>query len=265
MPRLASQDDLWYNVSNKIWCVAAMLEASRDVSRYWIGVPTVDSLSPHASNGNIPAASGIYKITCAANKRFYIGSTVNLRKRWREHYNGLVRKDHGNSKLQRAFNKYGEDAFTFEVLELVLPMSLTAREQYWLDKLKPFGTRGFNMTPTAGSTLGRKFSPEAKEKIRLKALGRKRSLSAVEKTRQANLGRKQSPEIIERIRQSKIGKKRPSESVEKSRLGHLGLKHTAETRQKMSMSHVGMSRKKHTPESIEKMRQSALARNAKRK
>ncbi len=225
----------------------------------------MDTVPHSASNGNIPATSGIYRIVCVANKLFYVGSSVNLRIRQYAHFRELRCNEHGNSKLQRAFNKYGEASFIFEIIELVLSPFLLEREQYWLDTLQPFGKKGFNMTPTAGSTLGRKFSPEAKEKIRLKALGRKRTPDAIEKTRQANLGRKQSPEVIERIRQSKVGKKRPSESVEKSRQGHLGLKHTAETRQKMSMSHVGMSRKKHKPESIEKMRQSALARNAKRK
>jgi len=55
--------------------------------------------------------------------------------------------------LQAAWNKYGPDVFTFEVLEYVLPMSLTAREQYWFEKLKPFDKKGFNLDRVAGSSL----------------------------------------------------------------------------------------------------------------
>ena len=67
---------------------------------------------------DIPPTSGIYMITCTTNKKIYIGSTCNLYNRRRDHFSALRQKRHGNPYLQRAWNKYGEQAFTFEVLEL---------------------------------------------------------------------------------------------------------------------------------------------------
>src|SRR5260221_216219 len=121
---------------------------------------------------DIPATSGIYKITCTVNKRIYIGSAVNLRKRQINHFSELQKNKHRNPKLQNAWNKYGEEAFTFEVLEYVLPMSLTAREQYWFKKLKPFGRKGFNIAHEAGSSLGIKRSPESRTKMSVARKGK---------------------------------------------------------------------------------------------
>jgi group I intron endonuclease len=115
-------------------------------------------------------ASGIYSITNAVNSRQYIGSAVNLRKRKNIHLSQLRNGKHRNRKLQAAFNKYGESAFLFEVVELVEKDDLIAAEQRHMDRLDPF----YNIAKTAGSTLGVKFSEEAKEKIAAAARGKKR-------------------------------------------------------------------------------------------
>src|SRR5260370_36049823 len=100
----------------------------------------------------IPAASsGIYRIVCVRTGKFYIGSSTNLPTRRYNHFRVLQRNKHHNRHMQRAWNKYGKDAFVFEVLELALIPFLLERQQYWLDTLKP----GFNMSPIAGSTLCR--------------------------------------------------------------------------------------------------------------
>src|SRR5260221_8854899 len=105
------------------------------------------------SSCDIPNASGIYRITCTVNDRFYIGSAVNLYKRWYDHRFHLSRKTHRNQKLQRAWDKYGEDAFLFEVIEFVLMPFLLMREQYWLDKLNPFfNIARFAQAPLLGLT-----------------------------------------------------------------------------------------------------------------
>ncbi len=157
-----------------------------------------------------PATSGIYKITCTANKKIYIGSAINLRLRRKDHFGMLRRGKHENPKLQNAWNKYGEQAFTFEVLELVLSMSLTAREQYWFNKLKPFGNKGFNIARIAGSNLGRKNSPEQIEKMKQAQSGRIGMPSPYK-------GRTSSSEVRERIRQGNLGKRYNTATREKMR------------------------------------------------
>src|SRR6266581_8950197 len=121
---------------------------------------------------SFPTTSGIYRITCIVTGKFYIGSAINLCKRKNIHLHALRRNTHENPKLQNAWNKYGEPTFTFEVLEMVLPMSLTAREQYWFEKLKPFDKKGFNLDRGAGSSLGRVVSQASREKSRATQLGR---------------------------------------------------------------------------------------------
>src|SRR5260221_10258416 len=64
----------------------------------WRNVP-MTTLPPPADNGNlnaIPTTSGIYKITCTVNKKIYIGSSINLRKRKGEHWRELRQNKHNN-------------------------------------------------------------------------------------------------------------------------------------------------------------------------
>ena len=197
----------------------------------------------------MPDTSGIYKITCTANKRIYIGSAMNLRTRKNNHWHTLRQNKHKNPSLQNAWNKYGEPCFIFEILELVLPMSLTAREQYWFNRLQPFGRRGYNIASEAGSQLGYSPTPEAREKMRQTRLGKKHSPETLEKLK----GRKHTPESREKIRQARLGKKLSPEHAEANRKRMLGRKHSLETREKIRQGNLG---KKMSPESIEKRQQS---------
>ena len=59
---------------------------------------------------------GVYAITNTINGKIYIGSAVNLDRRCKQHKNALLKHIHHNSHLQAAWDKYGEDAFTFTVV-----------------------------------------------------------------------------------------------------------------------------------------------------
>lgn len=107
--------------------------------------------------GSIPRTSGIYQILCVSTGKVYIGSAVNLRQRWSDHRKTLRGNRHSNIHLQRAWDKYGEDAFEFSILESVMFVEhLIEREQAWIDARSP----EFNIAPNAGSQLGIKYSPE---------------------------------------------------------------------------------------------------------
>src|SRR5713101_4847321 len=118
------------------------------------------------SSYSIPNVPGIYKICCLTTVGFYVGSAVNLRRRWIAHRAQLRRNGHFNKKLQRTWNKHGEQSFRFEVLEFVLfPELLTDREQHWFTVANPFGKNGCNVAPTAGSPLGVRHTPEVRARM----------------------------------------------------------------------------------------------------
>lgn len=75
----------------------------------------------------------IYKIINTVNGKFYVGSTINTRERFRTHRKRLRRNMHHAKHLQAAWNKYGEEAFIFHVVESVPEgLSLQEAEDIWL-------------------------------------------------------------------------------------------------------------------------------------
>lgn len=121
--------------------------------------------------------SGIYKITNKINSKYYIGSSDNITGkggRWYEHTNDLKADRHINSYLQRSWNKYGESAFDFSVLEEVPKPDLLKKEQEYLDEAKKDGKQCYNLTFLAagGGFIGHKHTEESKRKTSEKLKGR---------------------------------------------------------------------------------------------
>lgn len=76
---------------------------------------------------------GIYRIKNLLNNKCYYGSSKNIETRWLKHKNELKKGKHINIILQRAWDKYGGDNFSFEVVEECDKKILLEREQYYLD------------------------------------------------------------------------------------------------------------------------------------
>lgn len=104
--------------------------------------------------------SGIYIIRNTINNKIYIGSSIDIQKRWNTHKRDLMKNIHHSIILQRAYNKYGENNFSYEIIENISNRDiLISREQIWLDFFKP----EYNICVTAGSNLGRKFDTYKKK------------------------------------------------------------------------------------------------------
>lgn len=116
---------------------------------------------------------GIYCIKNNVNGKVYIGSAKNISKRWMTHRSLLIKGKHHSIKLQRSWSKYGESAFSFDILEEVEDvLLLTEREQFWIDTTNSVDG-GYNIAPKARSSLGRKHPPEVLLKMSLAKKGKK--------------------------------------------------------------------------------------------
>lgn len=83
---------------------------------------------------------GIYSIKCLATNNIYIGSTVNIQERWRQHLTALRKGKHHSVYLQRSYNKYGEDNLQFTLLVELKDYTeerLRELEWFYIDKYKP--------------------------------------------------------------------------------------------------------------------------------
>lgn len=146
---------------------------------------------------------GIYSITSPSGKQ-YIGSSVNLKKRWLHHKSCLRNNKHTNSILQHAWEKYG-DRLQFKTLIICEPKDLLFYEQLLLDAWKP----EYNICSIAGNTTGVKRSVETIEKQRKSITGYRHTEEAKEKIRVWHLGRKRLPETVAKFTATLTGLARP--------------------------------------------------------
>lgn len=71
---------------------------------------------------------GIYKITNKKTNKIYVGQSVHIEERWKEHLRGK-----GNKPLFSDFLLYGKENFTFEILELCEKDKLLENEKKWIN------------------------------------------------------------------------------------------------------------------------------------
>jgi len=101
-----------------------------------------------------PKPAGIFRIRNNANGKSLLGSSLNLEGPLNAHKFMLTIGRHQNEVLQNDWNKFGADQFDFEILEAVkvkddpsfsIEDELTLLEQIWVEKLQPFGDKGYNV------------------------------------------------------------------------------------------------------------------------
>ena len=101
-----------------------------------------------------PKPAGVFQIKNIANGKVLLGSSLNLEGPLNSHRFMLKIGSHRNKELQQDWNEYGEQNFIFEILETVtikddpnfnLRDELTLLEMIWLEKLQPFGEKGYNL------------------------------------------------------------------------------------------------------------------------
>ena len=97
--------------------------------------------------------AGVFQVRNMANGKVLLGSSLNLEGPLNKHRFMLKINGHPNKELQQDWNELGPDQFSFEILETVqisdnpnfnLKDELTLLEEVWLEKVQPFGERGYN-------------------------------------------------------------------------------------------------------------------------
>ena len=83
---------------------------------------------------------GIYKVTNKINGKVYIGQSVDIGRRWRQH---MTAED--DIYFHKAIQKYGVDNFIWEVIEKCKKSELDERESYWIEYYDSFN-KGYNCT-----------------------------------------------------------------------------------------------------------------------
>jgi group I intron endonuclease len=185
----------------------------------------------------------IYRITNMLTGDYYIGSAESFERRKWQHTYALKRNEHKNPRMQAAWNKYGAEAFVFEILEAV-PEHVLAFEIENTYLRKCVGQPDcYNVNVDAFvPRLGIPHRVESKEKISTavqKALseGRggkfipsdetKAKMSSSAMGNKNALGYKRTPEEVAAIRQRTLGNQ-----------NFLGKRHTEESRAKMGSAVV---------------------------
>lgn len=126
------------------------------------------------------SSSGIYKITNTVNNKIYIGCASNIRTRVNGHLYSLRKGMHDNNYLQNSWNKYGEDSFLFETVELCDVNDLHSKEHHWVNFLNCLDkTIGYNIKPTDpnGCSI---HSEETREKLKIANKGKRPSQACIE-------------------------------------------------------------------------------------
>ena len=147
---------------------------------------------------NLPKASGIYSIN--VNNKIYIGSSCNVSRRIICHFSKLKYFKHLNHHIQHLYNKYSENNFSVNVLELWGIDELLVREQYYINKFND------------------------------------KNLINVQKDLDI-YSSKLTEEIRSKFSSSNIGKKRSDETKRKMSISKLGIKFSNETKERMSIAH----------------------------
>jgi hypothetical protein len=99
---------------------------------------------------------GIFQVRNTASGKILIGASTDVPAMLNRQRAQLKLRAHGNRALQADWDALGEPAFTFEVLDSLpatdSPASdaradLELLEAMWLEKLTPWGDRGYHRAP----------------------------------------------------------------------------------------------------------------------
>lgn len=199
---------------------------------------------------------GVYKITNICNNKSYIGKTImRFSKRISWHRCQLKKGLHPNTYLQKSWDKYGEENFSFTILYKIeisninkenkkdIDSLIKEREIYFIKFYKSIIPMGYNVTPGGDGNIGDYVSKESR-----KIIG--------EFNRKRMIGSKLSEETKNKMSESHKGLIRSEEHKRNLSIALKGRVISEEWREKCRVANQGSKQKtsKYTEEIIEKVR-----------
>jgi len=157
---------------------------------------------------------GIYSITNKINGKCYVGQSIDIERKFKQHRNG---HDSSSQYLKNAIAKYGFDNFDFVTIEECDPNDLNYKEQFWVLELDTMVPNGYNLT--SGGGQGIFVSNKTRRKMSESHSGENNHFYGLKHT-------------------DKI-KKKLSEIKQGELNNRYGTKHTEETKRKMSEAQRG--------------------------
>lgn len=140
---------------------------------------------------------GIYKITSPSG-RIYIGQSVNIKERFREH--AKTHRGKAQTKLKNSFSKYGVENHQFDIIEYCSREELNCSERFWQDEFDVTSKNGLNCILQECGEQRRTVSEETIKKLNRK--GDKNPMYGKKGKDNPNFGRKASEET--RLLMSKL-------------------------------------------------------------
>ena len=184
---------------------------------------------------------GIYLITNMVNGKVYVGQAMDIEDRWVNHRAGLNGGYHVNKHLQRAWNKYGADSFSFTVLTECAEEQLNTMEEYFIFCLDSYDSRvGYNKNYGGGSGRPTK---ETKKKISEASKGRTHTEESKRKIGAFHKGKTLSEETKRKLSESRKGKTLSAETKRKLSEANKGKTFSAEHKKKLSESQKNYKKK----------------------
>lgn len=144
----------------------------------------------------------IYSITNKINGKVYVGQTDNYAKRYYNHVNNLSKNKHHVESLQDDFNKYGEMAFEFKIIQGCTIEELDVLEQKYIKELNAFEDNGGYNANTGGKS-GHQISKRTKDKMSKTTKERfANDIEYYNKIAEHNRLEAKKPEVLERLRKN---------------------------------------------------------------
>ena len=96
---------------------------------------------------------GVFQIKNIINSKIFIGSSLDLDAIWNRHKSQLQFRSHPNKELQKDWNEFGEENFTYAILaeikqdedkQIDYSKAVKELEDLYIDELQPYDDRGYN-------------------------------------------------------------------------------------------------------------------------